>query len=186
MEYFLELIQNVRPSLVQDEFYDEVDRRLHNFVAAAATLIDHTRRLVDDYAGTSFAEEYTRRKDELIAQPEATFVRDLRNFVLHYGLPTIGGTFSIGKEAFGSQIEIPTASLLTWKGWKPNSRRFLESRGEGVVLTEPLDAYAKSLDSLYQWLFPHRDVLHGAEIAEVNRLRDRFNETLTGRTPPSE
>jgi hypothetical protein len=177
-----ELIQNVRlPSHVQDEFHAEVDRLLHNFVASAATLVDHTRRLVANYEGTAFASDYESHKEALAALAEAAFIKDLRNYVLHYGIPAIVGTYTFNADGFSARFEIEVDVLSQWDGWKHLSRAYLRQAANTIVLAEPLDEYAKALDALYQWMAPRFRELHGHEIAEVDRIIDRFNYVLSGK-----
>src|SRR5258706_2019743 len=67
----------------------EVARRVHNFVAASLTLGEHTRNYMrDHYSKTPVLERYQARIDaEFAPDPLGRFVQDLRNFMLHKGLP---------------------------------------------------------------------------------------------------
>src|SRR6266496_4224101 len=83
----LELIQNVRPPNVRTDFFLTLDRLLHNFLASVASLIDHTRNIVRHYQSTTFAGEYERRVGQLADAPLPSFMKDFRNYLLHYRLP---------------------------------------------------------------------------------------------------
>lgn len=54
-----------------ERFLDEVDRLLHNYLASAASLRDHTRRLWQKYppADAALAQEYERRAAAAFASP---------------------------------------------------------------------------------------------------------------------
>ncbi len=63
----------------------EVIRRLHNFVAAAMSLIDHTRRLYDKlYAGNNSFPDYKDRVErDFASDPLSQFVKCLRQYCQH-------------------------------------------------------------------------------------------------------
>src|SRR2546425_7105962 len=71
-----------------DAFLIEITRRLHNYLASAMTLVNHTRVLVTDlYTGTPFEKEYVGEKDRTFKNsPLHHFVQDLRNYNVHRGL----------------------------------------------------------------------------------------------------
>jgi hypothetical protein len=66
-------------------FIDEVTRLLHNFLAGAKSLVDHTRVFTDDmYEGHAFKKVYQDKVDrDLKHSPIVCFVQNLRNYVLH-------------------------------------------------------------------------------------------------------
>ncbi len=67
----------------------EINRYIHNFVASAKTLVDHTRVFMEEeYSGQSVMAEYLSKvKGALANEPVVKFVHDLRNYMLHKGLP---------------------------------------------------------------------------------------------------
>src|SRR5687768_1473513 len=60
-------------------------RQFHNYLASAKTLVDHTRRLVEDvYKNTEFLEEYeVKKREQFAGKPLINFVQKLRNYTLH-------------------------------------------------------------------------------------------------------
>lgn len=85
----VELFQNVRRPAVRTRFEGAVIRGLHNYVASAMTLVEHTRRVMRDRSGP-IVEEFERRKQEVVANQEVPFIQGLRNYVLHHSLPFVG------------------------------------------------------------------------------------------------
>jgi len=67
----------------------EVIRLLHNYVAGAKTLVDHTRNLINKYYSDSpFLKEYKAEVEKrFVTNPLAGFVEDLRNYTLYYQQP---------------------------------------------------------------------------------------------------
>lgn len=85
----VELFQNVRRPDIREGYEAAVTNTLHNYVAGSATLVDHTRRLMDGRTG-AIAEEFERRKTHVANDPKVLFVKNLRNFVLHRAHPFLG------------------------------------------------------------------------------------------------
>ncbi|MBN8502469.1 MAG: hypothetical protein J0M19_15180, partial [Sphingomonadales bacterium] len=67
----------------------EVNRRVHNFVAASKTLVDHTRTFMKEhYELTPIWAMYKSEAHKRFSENEvAKFVHDLRNYMLHRALP---------------------------------------------------------------------------------------------------
>ena len=73
-----------------EEFLDETERHLHNYVAAAQSRVDHFRQFAraEWPEGSPHREEYQRRVDEEFKKSLLhNFVTDLRNLILHVRLP---------------------------------------------------------------------------------------------------
>jgi hypothetical protein len=64
-------------------------RALHNSVASAMALVEHTRRIMRGRSG-AIADEFERRKSDVTSNPQVPFVHNLRNYVLRHYLPFIG------------------------------------------------------------------------------------------------
>lgn len=183
VETAVELVQNVHPPTVRNEFNAQLNQRLHNSVASALTLIDHLRRVVADYQGSQSSAEFNRRNDAIKLDPRAEFIRRLRNYVTHYsGVVPYANTVSFGQESFQGAVLLDSKALLGWSGWSPKARTFLADAGDGVDLGELIRWYRGETLSLGAWLFAQFDGLHGGEVESANRLVDDFNRYLTGET----
>jgi hypothetical protein len=181
-ELALELMQNVRERTVADEFMAMVARALHNYVASSATVGDHSRRLMADRTGP-IAEEFERRKQEAMKNPELPFIKDLRNFMLHRKLPFMGHSFQVtrtedGKAAMRSEVRLSVGELLEWRDWKAPARRFLEALEEPITLRQLIERHEQLMRELNVWLL---NELWGAlDLTEVNKLRIQRNAVLFG------
>jgi hypothetical protein len=85
LDLALKLIPGVDPA-VRGEFNAEVIRRLHNYVAATMTLVDHSRRLMRERTG-SVADEFRTRKTTLLTNPEVRFIQELRKWAMSFRPP---------------------------------------------------------------------------------------------------
>lgn len=183
-EIGIEMFQNTRPPHVRELVQAQVDQRLHNYVASTSSLIDHSRRLMAKYAGTTLLAEYDNRRSTISTSPEAVFIRDLRNFTQHRELPFIGHTVSMnpskGTSFATTKFELSTAILAEWGGWTAPAKQLLGSAGATVVLREVMQRHLDLVEDLYAWLFAQAQTYHRFEYTLADDLRGEFNWSLSG------
>lgn len=182
-ELAFELIQNVRPRTVHDQYFMLLDQRLHNLLASVVTLVDHRRRTLDAYEGSTFESEFFERNSRLLAMPATVFVRDFRNYLLHYGHAPMATRVSLNHAGATTRLAVDTAALLasTYE-WKSGARRLLEDSPDGLELEPTVVAYLEALDDLDRWWAGQFDALHGADVAAADDIVRRLNLTLTAGT----
>lgn len=156
-------------------FWEALDQRLHNQLASAVSLVDHTRRLLAYYRNDvpAMVAEYERRNLSIMEMNETAFLRDLRNYLLHYGSPPVIQTLQLGPGGVtGHSVKLSAAFLLGWNEWKASARRYLSSFAErdGPVLWQVVAAYAKAMSDLVMWLFEQRQVVN-RDANVMNRFR---------------
>lgn len=85
-----------------NQFQIEVIRLFHNYLASVKSLVDHTRIMVREVHGNKkFSREYELKKQEIfVNSPLSCFVQDLRNYILHKGIPE-----TIAEKKFGESNE---------------------------------------------------------------------------------
>jgi hypothetical protein len=166
-------------------FWEAIDQRLHNLLASAVSLVDHTRRLVAFYDPyPDFQQEFQSRNDAIAAEPRTAFLRKLRNYLLHFGVAPTAVQVDLGpavENHFGVRVSLSGPALLEWSKWNAPERRFIEGFEPGPPLRPISAAYAQQMSELYQWLFSQRDELHppGAvpsHLAEGRRADVYFGE----------
>jgi hypothetical protein len=105
------------------EYHGEVVRHFHNFLASAKTLVDHVRRYVNkNYAGSAFLDEYKQQVEVRFSHSAlVAFVHDLRNFMLHRGLPETSARLAVNHSCDGggaeSTIRLRIGELRQWGRW---------------------------------------------------------------------
>ena len=177
----IELFQNVRRPDAREAFHAQVTQRLHNYVAGSATLIDHARNLMRPRTGR-IADEFDRRKTEVVATPEVAFVRDLRNFVLHQANPFLGHTVKImGADGpIVGELELTSANLLTWSGWKAPARAFIKTQPKSFALRPIVRQHGGLMVTLHNWLHNELAKANAAALEEANQLVVERNAILGG------
>lgn len=178
-ELSVEMFQNTRPDTPRRLIRAQLDQKLHNYVASALSLVDHSRRLFDMYPGSSLREAYEDRRSTLSEAPVALFIKQLRNYALHRTLPFLGHTVNLGAPVM-TEIQLSTQELMKWGKWSPTSRKYLTQAGESLKLREVVDEHMKLIDDLYGWVFEQFPVWHRAEIVSCDHVVDEFNWVLSG------
>jgi hypothetical protein len=173
LELALKLIPGVDRS-VRDEFQAEVIQRLHNYVAATMTLVDHSRRLMRDQTGR-IAEEFDTKKAVLLENPEVRFIQDLRNFMLHRSLPLLAHRLrlsgGISEEARGeSEMLLSAEDLLAWDGWSSASRAWIKARDGDIPLRPLIVHHSALVYEINYWLLDVLRAENRAPLAEANEI----------------
>jgi hypothetical protein len=147
------------------EFWQALDQRLHNLLSSATSVIDHTRPLVAFYEHEpDFQAEFQDRNGRVASSPRATFLRRLRNYLLHYGVAPLMQTLRLGpttaQEWDHLRVQLSGIRLLVWDGWNREQREFIGSFDNGPPLREICVQYAEDMRELYMWLFEQHARLH--------------------------
>jgi hypothetical protein len=186
MTLAFELVQNVYRPDVKQQFEGEMVQRLHNYVAATMTLVDHSRRIMRGRTGP-ITDEFATRKEELLRNLEVPFVQDFRNFTLHRSLPLLGHTLKIDnvnrpEQEITSEIKLGVVQLLAWDGWTASSRRFLEQQGDAVLLRPVIRRHGELMVDINSWLCNALAENNKDALDEVNKLGVERNALLMGTT----
>ena len=182
-EVFMEIWQERNRDQL-DAFMNEVARLLHNFLAGAKTLVDHTRAFKNEmYKGRGFDKTYQEKMEsDLSGSPVVNFVQDLRNYVLHKQLPISSATFSFtGGEggtmtSLDSAIKLDVNKLRDWHGWTHKSPVYLEALDDKVKIKEVAEQYEAAIGSFYQWFGKQQSELHRVEFEELSDLDAQYRQ----------
>jgi hypothetical protein len=178
----VELFQNVRRPVVRTRFEGAVMRGLHNYVASAMTLVEHTRRVMRDRSGP-IVEEFEQRKREVVANPEVPLIQGLRNYVLHHSLPFVGHEVRLQPQPnviATSEIQLSVRELALWEGWSASTRTFIESHGEALTLRPVIRRHSELVVELNLWLYGQLADANADALAAVNELVVQRNAILGG------
>jgi hypothetical protein len=151
-------------------------RLLHNFVAAAFSLVDHTRRVYRKLNSDAkpFPDYQSRLESELAKDPLVQFVQDLRNHCIHRNLPSMGYSVNVTNEAC-SQVETLTVTLskvelLGFEKWSPLAKQFLAGQPDEIDILDVATTYRNKVMAFTNWfLWREREIY--AE--ELSRLREK-------------
>ncbi|MCK5677321.1 MAG: hypothetical protein KAH72_02470 [Flavobacteriaceae bacterium] len=165
------------------QVYRDVNRLFHNFLSSAKTLIEHTRIFMDThFKNTSVNKDYTHKIKMEFSQDELSrFVQDLRNYMLHQGLPHSNMSFSIDNKDPDDQkaettVSLDIEKLTEWSRWSKGSKRYLAQQGKHLKLSILVEEYSQKIVSLNVWLEQTLYKYHGTELQEYQELQNKFQE----------
>ncbi len=161
-----------------EQFCAELTRRLHNFLAGAKSLVDHTRNMVKElYKEHSFLDEYQNKiGDTFAASGVAVFIQELRNYTLHYKLPVAAISMDMTKLDAGTWeisngISLSKESLKEFSGFTKLAKDYLENSPDQIALAPIVDQYFSLVTTFYGWLGERQQEVHKAEFGEMNALQ---------------
>ena len=160
----------------QEEFANETWRLLHNFVAAAFTLVEHTRILYRRLNAEGEFPEYQARIDASFkTNPLAQFVQGLRNYVLHQGGGELYFTGKIDVKTGRADVRLTlkTTTLLRWDGWNRHAKRYLADSGDSVHIASLARDYHDSVKDFQSWFGGRQREVRREDL---DRLREKETE----------
>jgi len=174
-------------NLASLQIHREVNRFIHNFVASAMTLVDNTRSFMGAHYKDTFVEcKYKERINEISgANYVIKFVQDLRNYMLHYGLPpsqlivnfTRKDNTENNKFMFAEAgLRYETATLKKWTGWKAQSRNYMDACGDYVDIRSFVDEYTSLVLGLHGDLTAILEEFHNDDFQNYMVLENRLKE----------
>jgi hypothetical protein len=162
-----------------EQFRANMVRHLHNFLAAAKSLVEHSRNFMKGvYAGHPLLAEYEDRvRSEMATSGLVQFVHDLRNYMLHKGIPIVRETLEFhpgGQPAFAVALNL--AGMRSWSGWSSGSRVFMQTLPDHIRLADVIEPYLEKTVHFYQWLTNRRLVEDKPVMEELRELQRQLSE----------
>jgi hypothetical protein len=164
-----------------NQAHRELSRHFHNFLSASKTLVDHTRALMRvHYEGSDLLAAYEDKAGgEVGAKPVVKFVHDLRNYVVHRGLPNIIRSLHMSQDpaqpeagaTFELSVFLKTGELLTWSKWGVGARAFIADAGEILEVQGFVERYLAEIAALHAWLDRELAAIHSTEVEESRDLK---------------
>lgn len=154
------------------EYYEEIIRSFHNFLASVGTLIDHYRAFVRRfYANHEFRSEHDRKVSEMFgSSPLAAFVKGLRNYMLHSGIPPTNARISQGPGGVKSAVYLNVSELQKWDRWTSEARSYLLGSIPDIDLLDLIEEYDELIRAFYEWLDQRVQEIHRKALDEYEHL----------------
>ncbi|WP_313090005.1 hypothetical protein [Chryseobacterium flavum] len=154
----------------------ETLRFLHNFLASAQSLIDHTRVFVNDLYNDDllFKEEFSEKIQQTFTNDEVSvFIKDFRQFLQHFKMPNISTVtnLKIKDEKIERKVMISVQDLNQFSGWKALSKKFISKYKDKIDLSMVATEYFNIVNNFYNWFSERQELLHQDEFAEMENTR---------------
>ncbi len=168
------------------QMHREATRLAHNYLCSLSTFADHTRNfLKENYSKTAFQENYQAEIQRVFTSDEyCRFVRDLRNYLTHRGLPNSSMTLNFkatgDADGGGKTGELTTgvyygvAEFLEWDGWTAPAKRYLQKAGETLSLGAIFYEHFKIMERFADWFEQEYRRHHRFDLDELVKLQAEY------------
>jgi hypothetical protein len=159
-----------------DEEFREIIRLLHNYVAAAMSLVEHTRRIARKLLRDNYLRCYQDQVNAVFTDDPVTgFIHDLRNFLLHFSHAPVSRVIRFAPTHIASVgIELLSDELLCWDNWSPRGRCYIKSHDEGIDLSVVIAEYGAKVHDFSYWIQDHIGVAFNTELKELWAKHDEW------------
>jgi hypothetical protein len=149
----------------------EVVRHLHNFLASARTLVDHTRAIMNDpFIIEAHRTEYRAEVTRVFAgDPLIGFMHDMRNFALHRSIPITFLQLSLHPTSgqFDSAVLVDLDKMADWDGWRSGGKAFIGSHRPTIRIMALVGGYEDNIRKFYEWFCLQFQKHYEKEMGEV-------------------
>jgi len=169
-------IEELRGAGVQA--FREINRLFHNFLASAKTLIEHTRIFMNKYySKSSVLQAYEQKvKNECANDELCKFIQDLRNYMLHQGLPHTEMELSMKRDGpLESAINLDSVKLREWSNWSSKSKAYLSKAPNKISMSSLVDEYEEKIGGLHSWLDRELRIYHKSDIKELEVMNKEYH-----------
>lgn len=150
-----------------DQIQLQMLRLLHNFVASAFSLIDHSRVFCEgNYRDAGVFRDYEAEVSHRFKKdPFAQFVVGLRKYCQHCAVPSIFSELSVqldeGKQVSEEhKIYLDRDSLLKFDVWSAAGKDYLRSAPKNIDLLGIVVGYEQKVVEFYQWVDSRLKEIH--------------------------
>lgn len=161
----------------------ETKRLMHNYLASAISLIDHTRiHITNIHKEKKFLDYQPMVKKTFIENPHCVFIKDFRQYLQHYKLPDISFQANALSLKPKWSIKISTSELEKFSGWKKDSKIFIKSKYPRLDLLEVTDNYQKIVNDFYKWLIKNQKEIFSDELNQLEELKIEIKKAKISNT----
>lgn len=176
-------IWNMEKREILRAFLRELSRLLHNYLSSTFSLIRHNVKVCEDLHCAVLSKEYSEKLRVLEKYDCISFVKDLRNFSQHVGLPIPSAQLQFGNvkgvQEVKQKILLDKEALLgDWAYWKPASKRYVQMFKE-IDLKVVLSEYQGLITWFYEWFYKRATQLSSEQIREVDEIETEIRKLET-------
>jgi len=151
-------------------FLRELSRLIHNYLSSTFSLISHSSNFCDQLQHKSLRKEYDEMVAKLRLYDYYHFVKDLRRFNQHIGLPIIAAQmdFRSDPNELQSRILFDKEVLLSWHGnnaWTAGSKNYLNAHRE-IEVKAVFFEYQGLIKDFYDWFYKKASSVCANELKE--------------------
>ena len=165
------------------ELQNEVVRHLHNFLASARTLVDHTRAIMNEpFISEAHLMEYRQEVARIFSDdPLIGFMHELWNFTLHRSIPITSLQLSLHPISglFDSAVLIDLDKMADWDGWRSAGKAFIGAHRPTIRIMALVDGYEGKIRGFYEWFCLQFQKHYEKEMGAVLAMQKQWNDRLS-------
>jgi hypothetical protein len=171
-------IWDVKKRAIFESLLWELSRRFQNYLSSIYSLIMHTCHFCDELGNNELKKIYSKEVAKLRSYDCVLFVRDLRTFSQHIGLPLVAGQISMSQTQYSQRIILQKEELLKWSKWHSVSRKYIKSKGE-IDIRPLLEEYQFLNSNFYDWFHRKVSLLYEKQLSEFKDLESELAKLLS-------
>ena len=148
---------------------EHLNRYIFNFLASTSALIDSCRNVMSFYKETIIYEHYKQRvKEQFSNNSIAVFIKDFRNYQMHYKIPFPGLSSD-------EKVSFETYELKQYDNWTKLSKEFIKTQGYFIILKPLFETYFKMIEPFYMGIYAELTQYHKQDFKETIELSSKIN-----------
>jgi hypothetical protein len=161
---------------------EAICRCLHNYLAAAGSLIDHMRVLHREiYQPAALIPRYQAEINErFVNNGLAQLVKSLRNVNMHCHqlIITYSERVNIDRNgaSIASEVYIRKDAILAHGNLPASARTFLVEMGDRISLEAIIERYHDAMVDFYDWFSARQQEIHGEAFRNLERIEQELRE----------
>lgn len=164
----------------------ESKRLMHNYLASAMSLVDHTRiHIATIHKEKEFLDYQPKIKKTFVENPQCVFIKDFRQYMQHFRLPDISFQTNALSLRRNWSIRISTSELEEFSGWKKESKIFIKSKYPRLDLLEVVDNYQNIVNVFYEWLVINQKQIFFDELKHLEEKKNELKNAKLSNTTTS-
>lgn len=160
----------------------EINRRNHNFVASAKSLIDHSTTLYRQIfePDNRFPDYSLKVKEEFAENPLTQFIIRFRQYCQHYKMPSISATTNFNRDkGISHNILIKCDGLLDFDGWNKAAKKYIKEQGESINLEAVVTDYHNHVNNFYKWYYARVEEILEPEQRVIEEYQIKARKEMT-------
>lgn len=155
----------------RDIIWAETGRLVHNFLASAFSLVDHTRAANRRVIGGGLPDYAAEIERQFTSDGLVQFVQGLRNFSAHWRPLPLGMVSRISQQTL--VVGLRKGELLSWKGWNTTAKPWLQQAEENIPILRVSGEYFDKVKDFHIWF---EAAVRRFFQSDISRFRDREAE----------
>ncbi|GEM_PF-2418516 len=179
-EYFFKL-QHRQFAQQREDGQLETVRLMHNFLASAFSLVEHTRNYYKKHYDNESAKfpEYQPEVDKRFANnPLANFVKCFRQYMQHFQPSFISyqSNLTESPEGLKAKIILTNDNIMLFKGWNSKAKQYIEGLNGDLNILVMIDDYHTLVAEFYQWFIKRQGEIHKEEVSTLLKMERNLKE----------